>query len=86
MGLLAPDVRTMQIAPKLLAAAVLALAAILLARPADAYLDPGTGSMVVQGMIAAIAAGAVALKLYWKRLKSVFGRKPAAGAEEKQEE
>ena len=76
----------MQIASRLLAAVVLALAAILLARPAYAYLDPGTGSMVVQGMIAAIAAGAVALKLYWKRLKSVFGRKPAAGAEEKQEE
>lgn len=76
----------MQIAPRLFAAVVLALAAILLARPAYAYLDPGTGSMVVQGMIAAIAAGAVALKLYWKRLKSVFGRKQAAGAEEKQEE
>ncbi len=86
MGAPAPDVRTMQIAPKLLAAAVLALAAILLARPADAYLDPGTGSMVVQGVIAAIAAGAVALKLYWKRLRSVFGRKPASGEAEKQEE
>lgn len=76
----------MPIASKLLAAAALALAAILLALPADAYLDPGTGSIVVQGVIAAIAAGAVALKLYWKRLKSVFGRRPAAGPEEKREE
>jgi hypothetical protein len=39
----------MRTASKLLAPAALALAAILLARPADAYLDPGTGSMVVQG-------------------------------------
>lgn len=76
----------MRTASKLLAPAALALAAILLARPADAYLDPGTGSMVVQGVIAAIAAGAVALKLYWKRLRSVFGRKPASGEAEKQEE
>lgn len=76
----------MRTAPKLLAPAALALAAILLALPADAYLDPGTGSIVVQGVIAAIAAGAVALKLYWKRLKSVFGRRPAAGPEEKREE
>ena len=76
----------MRTASKPLASAALALAAILLAPPADAYLDPGTGSIVVQGVIAAIAAGAVALRLYWKRLKSLFGRKPAAGPEEKRDE
>ena len=76
----------MPITSKLLAAAVLALVAILLAQPAHAYLDPGTGSIVVQGVIAAIAAGAVALRLYWKRLRSLFGRRPTARTEEKQEE
>lgn len=42
--------------------------------PAYAYLDPGTGSALIQGLIAAIAAIGVTLKLYWHRLVSFFGR------------
>lgn len=44
---------------------------------AYAYLDPGTGSAIVQGVIAAIAALGVSLKLYWHRLVRFFsaGRK-----------
>jgi hypothetical protein len=33
-----------------------------------AYLDPGTGSMLVQLLVGGLAAAAVALKLYWHRL------------------
>jgi hypothetical protein len=45
---------------------VLALAASLaLASPAYAYLDPGTGSMIVSAVIGAIAALALALKMFW---------------------
>ena len=39
------------------------------APPAYAYLDPGTGSMLIQGIIGAIAAVGVALKLYWHKIK-----------------
>jgi hypothetical protein len=40
-----------------------------------AYLDPGTGSMLLQGLIAAIAAGLVVIKLYWQKMKAfLFGR------------
>ena len=39
---------------------------------AYAYLDPGTGVMIIQGTIAAIAAAGAALGLYWKRIKSLF--------------
>lgn len=69
---------------KLPAALLAALLLLVSTRPAEAYLDPGTGSMVLQAVIAAIAAAAVALKLYWTRLKSLFGRKRAGAEKEKQ--
>ena len=37
-----------------------------------AYLDPGTGSILLQGLIAGIAGGLVAMRLYWTRVKSFF--------------
>ena len=40
---------------------------------AHAYLDPGTGSIILQGIIGAIAAIAVALKLYWHKLLKLLG-------------
>ena len=43
--------------------------------PAFAYLDPGTGTAVIQGTIAAIAAIGVTLKLYWYRILKFFSRK-----------
>lgn len=33
-----------------------------------AYLDPGTGSMLVQLLVGGVAAIGVALKLYWHRV------------------
>ena len=41
--------------------------------PAYAYLDPGTGSIIIQSLIAALAAGFYIIKMYWYRLKTVFG-------------
>ncbi len=37
-----------------------------------AYLDPGTGSMLLQGLIAGIAGGLVVLRLYWGKVKDFF--------------
>lgn len=42
-------------------------------KPAFAYLDPGTGSAILQGILAGIAAIAVVAKLYWHRLLKIFG-------------
>ena len=39
---------------------------------AHAYLDPGTGSILLQGLIAGIAGGLVVFKLYWARMKAFF--------------
>lgn len=46
---------------------------VLTANPAHAYIDPGSGSMVIQLLVAAIAGGLFTLKVYWRRLKSHFG-------------
>ena len=42
-----------------------------------AYLDAGSGSLIVQALVAGTAGVAVAAKLYWRRLTGVFRRKPA---------
>ena len=42
-----------------------------------AYLDPGTGSMLVQLLVGGVAAAGVALKLYWHRILRLLRiRKP----------
>ncbi|MCG8589519.1 MAG: hypothetical protein MJE66_09530 [Proteobacteria bacterium] len=41
-----------------------------------AYIDPGTGSFLIQSLIAAIAGVAVALRLYWRRIKVFLGLGP----------
>ena len=50
----------------------LALALLLCASPAFAYLDPSTGSMVVSAIVGIFASIALALKTYWYRLKNLF--------------
>lgn len=40
---------------------------------AYAYLDPGTGSMLLQVILGGIAAVGVAIKLYWHKLRAAFG-------------
>lgn len=43
--------------------------------PAYAYLDPGTGSLLLQGLIATIAAGAATVSIYWGKVRSYFAKK-----------
>lgn len=51
---------------------------VLFPTEAWAYLDPGTGSLIVQSLIAALAAAGFALRLYWGRIRSWFHRSDAA--------
>ena len=44
--------------------------------PLFAYIDPGTGSMLVQVTIGAIAAGLTLCKLYWKKIAGLFRSRP----------
>jgi hypothetical protein len=41
---------------------------------AMAYLDPGTGSLILQGLIAGLAVAGFTIKTYWYKLKSMFGK------------
>lgn len=43
--------------------------------PAYAYLDPGTGSMILQMILGGVAGILVVGKLYWQRIKEFFGEK-----------
>ncbi len=45
---------------------------VLHTSPAHAYLDPGTGSIILQGLLAGIAAAMAAAGLYWARVKNFF--------------
>ncbi len=38
------------------------------------YLDPGTGSLIIQIAIGAVAGGLVAAKVFWKRIGGSFTR------------
>ena len=39
---------------------------------AHAYIDPGTGSYIIQVMIGGLLGAAFALKVYWKKVKAYF--------------
>ncbi len=64
----------MMISMKGLKLAVLCLGILLfLTRPAHAYLDPGSGSMVLQLLLGGVAALGVVIKLFWHRILNIFG-------------
>ena len=60
--------------------ASLAVVVFLVATPAYAYIDPGSGSMLVQLLTGGVAGVLILLRLYWRRLKDRF-RGPSAAAE-----
>jgi len=40
--------------------------------PTYAYLDPGTGSMVLQALLGGLAAALVVVRAYWSRIRSLL--------------
>lgn len=63
----------------------LVLGAGLLAAPAAGYIDPGTGSYVLQIAIAFLVGLAFSIKVFWKKiiafLRKTFGAKKGGGAD-----
>jgi hypothetical protein len=58
---------------------VLAFLGVSIAKPAHAYLDPGTGSIMLQAALAGVAGAVVILRLYLGKLKALLGlRRPPA--------
>jgi hypothetical protein len=63
---------------------VIAFASFLIvsvASPAHAYLDPGTGAMIVQIVIGAIAGAAMTIRAFWHKISSRFrSGRPSGGS------
>ena len=58
----------------------------LLAAPAFAYLDPGSGSMLLQLILGGLAGIAVAGKLFWQQIVGFFSFGRGNRAEPEEEE
>ena len=50
---------------------------------ANAYIDPGSGSFILQMAIGALLGLSLTIKMFWARLVSLFRRKPVEHEEEK---
>lgn len=53
----------------------------LLVPPANAYLDPGTGSFIFQAMVGVVLAAALAVKVFWRRIVAFVTRRERAADE-----
>jgi hypothetical protein len=53
---------------------------VLLSEPAWAYLDPGTGSMIISAVVGLFATVGLAVKTYWYKIKGFFRRDASAPA------
>jgi hypothetical protein len=51
---------------------IIAVALLAWTAPAYAYLDPTTGSILLQGLLAGVAGVMVVGRLYWTKLKTFF--------------
>ena len=60
---------------------IVTVAAMGYAAPSHAYLDPGTGSIILQSILAGIAVAAGFLRMYWHRLKSFLASLTGGGQE-----
>ena len=57
----------------------MSILASLIAQP-EKYLDPGTGSMLIQIVLAALLGAGVATKIFWRNIKALFTGKKASDA------
>ncbi len=66
-------------------ALILIGASLTFASPAYAYLDPGTGSIILQSILAGIAVAMGMLRLYWHRFKSFVANLTGNSQDQKRE-
>lgn len=59
------------------------IALLLIATDTLAYLDPGTGSMLLQVILGGVAAVGVVIKLYWHKLRVAIGLSRKSDPEDK---
>jgi len=44
------------------------------------YLDPGSGSFIIQMLLAGLLGAAVAIRIYWKKIVAFFNKKKGGKA------
>lgn len=54
--------------------------------PAHAYLDPGTGSIILQSVIGGAVVAGSFVSIYWSKLKAFLSRKKTDASDEKGEQ
>jgi len=60
-------------APSIISGAVFSLAPIvLLIQNIPAYIDAGTGSLIIQFLIAGVVGGLFLIKVFWRKVKAFF--------------
>ncbi len=52
----------------------------------QAYLDPGTGSYIIQVILAFVIGGLYGCKIYWERIKAFFRNSKSKEEDEKEED
>ena len=50
------------------------------------YLDPGSGSLIIQLLLGAILAIGLGVRIFWSRIKKLFTRKSAITDDPSQDE
>jgi hypothetical protein len=46
-----------------------------------AYIDPGTGSIILQALVASVVGAAIAVKLFWHRILKFLGLRKSSTPE-----
>jgi len=55
-------------------------------QPLNAYLDPGTGSIILQAVIGVAVGGLFAVGLFWSRVKTFFKNLFSRGEKQKKDD
>ena len=62
-----------RIGSRLVIAAIVGLLILSWEKPAHAYIDPGSGSFILQVLFGGVAGAVVLCKMYWKGLREKLG-------------
>ncbi|MDO6677543.1 hypothetical protein [Shewanella sp. 4_MG-2023] len=65
---------------------ILLASLVMLSTPAYAYLDPGTGSIIFQAIIASVVMGLTTIKLWWAKFKDLFSARKKTEPEQAQKQ
>lgn len=52
---------------------------------ANAYIDPGSGSFIIQMLVGAALGASLAIKVFWRKIVSFFTGRKRDGSDEEQQ-